>query len=51
MYFKTVSLTAIRNKLKQTTSANGELGLLQMVSEPNTEMCANKNVGLQGGRL
>ena len=33
--FKTVRLTTICNRPKQTISASGELGLLQMVSKPN----------------
>ena len=33
----------ICNGLKQTISANRSLGLLQMVSEPDTEQCASKD--------
>ena len=36
MRFKTVRLMTIRNGPKRTISASGGLGLLQMVSEPNT---------------
>ena len=38
MRFKTVRLTVIRNKPKQTISASGGLGLLQMVLEPDIGM-------------
>ena len=38
-------LTAIRNELKQTISVNGGLGLLQMVSEPDTGRYASEDVG------
>ena len=30
---------------KRTISVNGGLGLLQMVSEPNTEQCASEDAG------
>ena len=35
-------LTAIRNGPRRTISASGGLGPLQMVSEPDTRWCANK---------
>ena len=35
----------ICNGPKQTISVGGGLGLLQMISEPNTGWCANKDVG------
>ena len=43
MRFKTVKLTAIHNGPKRTISANSGLGLLQMVSEPDTGRCVNEN--------
>ena len=46
MCFKTVKLTAICNGSKWTIFASGGLGLLQMVSEPDTEWCASEDVGL-----
>ena len=42
---KTVRLTALRNGPKRIISASGGLGLLQMVSEPNTGWCASKDAG------
>ena len=51
MRSKTMRLTSIRNGLKQTIFASGGLGRLQMVSEPDIEKCANKDVGPQIGRL
>ena len=39
----------IRNKVKRTISTSSELGLLQRVSEPDTERCANEDVGLPKG--
>ena len=42
-------LTAIRNGPKRIISASGELGRLQMVSEPNTGRCASEDAGPQGG--
>ena len=41
----------IRKGLKRTISVSGGLGLLQMVSEPNTGRCANVDAGLQGDGL
>ena len=35
----------IRNGLKRAISASGGLGLLQMVSEPDTGRCANEDAG------
>ena len=49
MHSKTLMLTTIRNELKHTISASGGLGLLQMVSEPNTKKYVGKDVGPQGG--
>jgi len=37
---KIVKLTTIHNGIKQTISTGGRLGLLQVVSEPDTEQCA-----------
>ena len=45
MHFKTVRLTTIRNESKRTISTSGELELLQIVSEPDTGRCANKDTG------
>ena len=42
-------LTAICNGLKRTISTSGELGLLQMVLEPDTEWCASEDAGLLRG--
>ena len=39
-------LTAIRNGPKRTISVSGGLGLLEMVSEPDTEQCASEEVRL-----
>ena len=41
----------ICNGLKRTISVSGVLGLglLQMVSELDTELCASEDVGPQGG--
>ena len=39
----------IGNRLKWTISASGGLGLLQMVSEPDTGCCASKGVRHQEG--
>ena len=36
----------IRNEPKQTISASSEIGLLQMVSNPNTGRCVSENDGL-----
>ena len=41
----------IRNGSKRTISASGGLGLLQMVSEPDTGRYASEDVGPQGGGL
>ena len=49
MRFKTVRLTAIRNRPKRTISTSSELELLQMVSEPDTERCANEDAGPRRG--
>ena len=38
-----MKLIAIRNELKQTIAASGGLGLLQMVSEPDTGWCSSKD--------
>ena len=42
--FKTVRLTAIHNRPKQTISASGRLELLQMVLEIDTGWCASEDV-------
>ena len=39
----------IRNEPKQTISASGEVGLLQMVLESDTRRCANENADLPRG--
>ena len=49
MRFKTVRLTALRNGPKRTISTSGGLGLLQIVSEPDTKQCASKNLGPPSG--
>ena len=36
-------LTAIRNEPKRIISASGELGLLQMILELDTERCASED--------
>ena len=36
----------IRNGPKRTMFASGEVGLLQMVSELDTERCGNEDAGL-----
>ena len=36
---------AIRNRSKRTISISSSLGILQMVSEPDTEQCVSKNAG------
>ena len=51
MYFKIVRLTAIRNGPKRTISASGGLGLLQMVSKPDTGRCASEDATSKGGGL
>ena len=40
-----------KNLERRTISVSGGLGLLQMVSEPETERCASENAGPQGGGL
>jgi len=39
----------IRNGPKQTTSASGGFGLLQIVSEPDNKRCASEDVGSPRG--
>ena len=39
----------IHNGRKQTISVSGGIGLLQMVSESNTEWCSSEDVGPQRG--
>ena len=39
----------ICNGSKRTMSTSGGLGLLQMVSKPNTERCASKDIGPSRG--
>ena len=52
MRLKTMSLMAIRNKLKWTIYASSRQGLLQMVSEPVIKQCANEDVeSPRGGGL
>ena len=46
MRFKTMRLTTIRNEPKRTIFASGWLGLLQIVSEPNTGRCVSKDARL-----
>ena len=42
----------IHNESKRTIFVSGELGLLQMVSEPDTRRCASKDIGSpRGGGL
>ena len=36
-------LTVVHNGLKRTISASGRFGLLQTVSESNTELCVNED--------
>ena len=38
-----------RESLKRTISANSGLGLLQMISEPDTKRWASKDAGPEGG--
>ena len=42
-------LTAIRNGPKRTISTSGGLGLLQMVSQPDTGRCVNEEAEPQKG--
>ena len=46
MRFKIVRLMVIRNELKRTISTSGGLRLLRLVLEPDTGLCATKDVGL-----
>ena len=43
--FKTVRLTAIRNRLKRIISTSGELEPLQMILKPDTKRCASDDAG------
>ena len=47
--FKTVRLTTIHNKQKQTIFASDGLGLLQMVLKPNTAWCTSEDTGPSRG--
>ena len=49
MRFITVRLTVIYNRSKGTVSACGGLGLLQMVSEPDTKRCVGEDIGPPSG--
>ena len=49
MYFKNLEGKPERESPKRTISTSGGLGLLQMVSEPDTEWCASEDVGLPRG--
>ena len=44
-----MKLTTIRNRLKRKISISGGFGLLQMVSEADTERCVSEDVGPQEG--
>ena len=44
-------LTAIRNGRKRIISTSGELGLLQMILESDTERCVSEDVGPKGSGL
>ena len=46
-----MKLTVIHKGLKRTISANGGLGLLKMVLEPDTERCVNEDASLKGSGL
>ena len=41
----------IHNGPKRTICVSGELGLLQMISKPNTGWCASNDIGPKGGEL
>ena len=43
--FKSIEGNPRRESSKRTIFASGGLGLLQMVLEPDTSLCANKDVG------
>ena len=43
--FRTLKVKPERKRPKRTIFVNGGLGLLQMVSEPNTRRCASENAG------
>ena len=45
MRFKNLEGKLERESSKSIISASGELGLLQMVSEPNTGQCASEDAG------
>lgn len=50
MCFKIVGLTAIGNGPKRTISTNGGfVGVLRMVSELDTGLCASEDAGPQEG--
>ena len=43
MCFKNLEWNLERESPKKTMSANGEFGLLQMISEPNTGRCVGED--------
>jgi len=49
MCFKNLEEKPERESSKRTISASGELGLLQMVLEPNTGRCVSKEAESQRG--
>ena len=49
MRFKNLEGKPERKSPKRTISASGGLGLLQMVSEPDTERCASKEAEIRRG--
>ena len=44
-----MKLMAIPNGPKRTISVRGGLGLLQIISEPDTGLCASEEAGLSRG--
>ena len=51
MRFKNLEEKLERENSKRTVSANGGLGRLQMVLEPDTGRCVNDDAGPQEGGL
>ena len=49
MRFKNLEGKPERESLKRTIYASGGLGLLQMVSEPNTRQCVSEDAGPPSG--
>lgn len=43
MSFKTIQLTTIRNGQKRTISTSDELELLQIITEPDIELCVSED--------